>query len=193
MLPLANTKTADQRDNPWAWRSLLARAAPVKNRVPLQIQTMTNRCFTGECRWPLVLLGEAGSGKTCAALLILRAMGRPGWYMTFAAWCDRIRYAKCGMLQSVAGYNMTETGVWRDWEKVDLAVLDDIGTREKASDHVYEAFKGALDRREGLPTVYTSNLKLEEIEPLFDDRVASRLSAGTIVYLEGDQRQPEKE
>lgn len=195
LLP-GNTKAAKPRfDSPWSWRTLFARKQPVKERVFEHVRETANSVWLGnpETPWPLVLLGEAGSGKTSACLLMLAAWGRGrSFCMTFDAWCDRIRFAKRGELASDSGFSIGEPAAWRDWETADFAVLDDIGTREKASDHVYETLKRSLDRREdGLPTVYTSNLKLDEIVCLFDDRVASRLSAGTIVYLEGDQRQAE--
>jgi DNA replication protein DnaC len=194
-LHLANMMDAKPRfDSPWGWRALFARKQPIKERVLEHVREAANSVWQGDpSGWPLVLLGEAGSGKTSACLLMLAAWGRgQSFYMTFDSWCDRIRFAKCGELASDSGFSIGEPAAWRDWEWADFAVLDDIGTREKASDHVYEVLKRSLDRREdGLPTVYTSNLKLDEIACLFDDRVASRLSAGTIVYLEGDQRQAE--
>lgn len=194
LLPGNMTNARPRFDSPWAWRALFARKRPVKERVPEEIRVVANAVWREEdgSPWPLVLLGEAGSGKTCAALMMLNLWGAGRtFYMTFDAWCDRIRFAKCDQLASESGFSIGESAAWRDWETAEFAVLDDIGTREKATDHVYEVLKRSLDRREdGMPTVYTSNLKLQELSQLFDDRVASRLGAGTVVNVTGDQRQP---
>jgi DNA replication protein DnaC len=136
----------------------------------------------------LVLLGEAGAGKTCAALLLAKFAKTLVFFSRYRDWCDRLRWAKRGELQSLSGFRLSEVEVWDEWRRAQFAVLDDIGARREISDHAYEALIGALDRREGMPTVYTSNLSLEEFGRSYDDRVASRLSAGTLVYVEGDQR-----
>ena len=69
-----------------------------------------------------------------------------------------------------------------------VVVLDEVGTRQTVSDFQYETFKRAIDEREGKPAVFIANVDLSAIGRLFDARIASRLSAGTIVQTEGDRR-----
>ena len=56
------------------------------------------------------------------------------------------------------------------------------------SDHHYETIKRCIDDRHGKPLVCISNLNMKELAGVYDDRVASRISAGTIVVTEGDRR-----
>ena len=70
-----------------------------------------------------------------------------------------------------------------------LCVIDEIGAREKVSDHQYETLKTAIDRRQGQPLVLISNVSPPELSRVFDDRIASRCGAGTVVEVIGpDQR-----
>jgi len=176
---------------PWAWRAMYAYEQPASERVPMQIRQASRSVWTGESRWPLVLIGEAGSGKSCAALLTLHWHEGNGWYLPFAAWCSRLALAKHGELQTSAGFPLSERETWQEYERATLTVLDDIGLREKPTDHQYDALKRALDVREHLPSIYISNLTIEDLAKLFDDRVASRLLAGTVAYVEDDQREPQ--
>src|SRR5262249_12878111 len=77
------------------------------------------------------------------------------------------------------------------WERIanaPLIVLDEIGSKERVSDHHYETVKGVLDKRHGRPLICISNLNLDEIKNVYDDRIASRLAAGTVFELLGEDR-----
>ena len=97
--------------------------------------------------------------------------------------------AMLGQLQTSAGYLVSEPEVWREFCEAHFAVLDDIGCQQRVTDHPYHCLKTALDVREGGSLVCASNLTLAQIDKLFDDRITSRLSAGTVVHVTGDQRQ----
>lgn len=145
---------------------------------------------TGKLPWPLLLHGEAGSGKTCAALCMIDYYG--GKYFDFPSFHANLRLAMAGELFSdnhhgVGGFRIYETDIWNGWAKSNLTVIDDFCTREPTS-FQYETLKQAIDKRHRKPAVFTANLTLEEISRIYDDRIASRLSAGTIVKLEGDRR-----
>ena len=145
-------------------------------------------------RWPLFLTGDVGSGKTCAALCIIDSWG--GWYLTVPGFLERLILAQKGGLTYSTGYARTLDELWRDVQHTNLLVLDELGGREKVSDHHYESVKRLMDVREGKPSVYISNLSLSELGKVYDDRIASRLVFGTTVTLKGDQRlkrDPEKE
>jgi DNA replication protein DnaC len=190
--PQASTPVAREHVDtlsPWAWRAMFNARRPRSERVPAAIREAGNKVWLNETPWPFVMLGEAGSGKTCAALLMLDKCEGSTWYQTFDQLCERARFAKLGQLQTSRGYSVSETEVWQEYVEAHFAVLDDIGIRERASDHVYECLYRALTKREERSLVCASNLTLAELELLFDDRVTSRLSAGTVVHVGGDQRQ----
>lgn len=139
--------------------------------------------------WPLLLTGQTGSGKTCAALCMIDAYG--GWYRTCLAWCEELALAKRG--EFFKRYANCEVKIFpnalrQDWTNQPLVALDDLGVRDKPTDHERETVKEALDGREGLPAVFISNLSLLELAKVYDDRIASRLGAGTVVEMQGDRR-----
>ena len=72
-----------------------------------------------------------------------------------------------------------------------FAVYDDIGVREKTSD----AFRGDLHSiinyrvTEGKPTVYTSNLPIEEMANVFDERLYDRIRDQCgVIHFDGKSR-----
>ncbi len=76
---------------------------------------------------------------------------------------------------------------WAEFRSLPLAVIDDIGLRASANDTQYEALKMALDQRENLPLILTSNLDLPGLGMIFDLRVMDRLSCGTVIDLFGEK------
>jgi DNA replication protein DnaC len=54
------------------------------------------------------------------------------------------------------------------------------------SEAQYEVMQEFLSRRQGRPTVITGNLSIEQIAKVYDDRVASRLAAGTCIEITGE-------
>lgn len=162
----------------------------VVTQVPTQLLVAMRAVWRGEKPWPLVILGDAGAGKTRAGLLMLDYINGT-FYMQCTVWVARVRSAMMGTLTTSPAYppySIREMELWQAWTRPELAMLDDIGTREKVTDHHYETVKRCLDDREGKATIYTSNLDLGALEKCYDDRVASRLVAGTIVNVRGDQR-----
>lgn len=162
--------------------------------LPPILRDAMNAVTNGDSPWPLVMIGEAGAGKTCAALLMLyrwAELGAHVYYSLAAGYAERVRLAKLGELewQTITAHGkLSEANVVDEWGRPPLAVLEEVGTRDKASDFQCEVVQRCIDGRLGRPTVYTSNLKLEVLEQVYTDRIASRLSAGTIVYVKGDQR-----
>ncbi len=140
----------------------------------------------GDCRWPLVFMGKAGSGKSCASLCMWDKYG--GHWHSFAALCAKLNEADFDRLHDHLGYRIFPRDIWNDWRNTNLGIIDDVGTRSKITDHQYETLKLALDAREEKPTVITTNLDIQALGRLFDDRIASRIAGGTIVEFSGDRR-----
>lgn len=143
----------------------------------------------GELPWPLFLYGPAGVGKTCAALCLLDHAG--GEYLTAAGLAAQLIEAQQGRLswshEGRSGSLWPET-LWGRWQRAPLMVLDELGARERVSDHHYEAVQRMLDERLDSPLVCISNLDGEGIARVYDDRILSRLAAGTVVHFQGKDR-----
>ena len=140
----------------------------------------------GRAPWPLTLWGSVGTGKSCAALCVLDRCIFSRRYYTVTDFCERARLAALGELE-----DMTITGFWDYWRRADITCLDELGSRssrEKVSDHHYETVKRAIDARHGQPAIWISNLSLEELAQVYDDRIASRLSEGTVIAMNGEDR-----
>ncbi len=74
-----------------------------------------------------------------------------------------------------------EDSLWRvRIDQPSLLVLDDLGTR-KPTESQYEIIFELIDRRQGKPLVVSTNHSPEALGKVFDDRIASRLSAGTVI------------
>ena len=164
--------------------------APEKYRDVDQIdpglRTVVQQLLRGDRPWPLFVHGQQGSGKSCAGLCLIDAAG--GWFMTLPDLCSMLIAAGKGELQWQAGHKRTVKDIWSSWSAANVVVLDEVGTRQTVSDFQYETFRRAIDEREGKPAVFIANVDLSAIGRLFDARIASRLSAGTIVQTEGDRR-----
>lgn len=62
-----------------------------------------------------------------------------------------------------------------------LVVLDDLGSRQTVSDPRYEIVKMLLDKRTHKPLIVISNLSLDDLAKVYDQRVTERCGAGTVI------------
>lgn len=147
-----------------------------------------NSVITGRKPWPLLLTGGVGTGKTLAALCLLDAVGGGSVYATVSEMCEDTQTAMRGELYDDNGAKVNTRIYWHNWREAKCTVLDELGSREKVSDHHYECVKRALDCREGKACVYISNLDLDGIARVYDDRIASRLAQGTVIQTAGHDR-----
>lgn len=159
---------------------------PVKERkaewLSDWLRESVRRVLDGKAFWPLVLVGGVRSGKTCAALLIADAAGA-ACYTDFATLCDWNRMAQQGALAYSSGHPKSSIELWREWTNANVGILDELGLREKCSDFQYETLKRAIDTREGKPCVFVSNLTIDELAKVYDDRIAARLAEGTVLTM----------
>ncbi len=158
------------------------------DQVDAGVRRTIHDVCAGELPWPLVLLGETGAGKTCIGLLL--ADFRYHLYYTVGDWCARINAAKMGQLTNDV-CRLFEPNVWDEWSGARLTVLDELGLRDPTSAR-FETVEKAIDTREGRPAVYISNLSLEVLQQVYDERISSRLSAGTVIEMSGDRRVKER-
>ncbi len=164
---------------------------PEKSRridlIPAELRSALRGLVKGELPWPLFLFGPPGTGKTCAGLSLLDYSG--GMYWTPATLSEDLILASKGMLHYASGRPIQQKALWKEIDERPLVVLDELATRAKVSDWMYDSIKRLIDGREGKPFVAISNMDLDQIAQLYDDRIASRLSAGTVFRAAGeDQR-----
>lgn len=148
-------------------------------------------CVKNAGPWPMTLVGDPGTGKTCAALCMLDFV-RARRYFTVASMCEEIVAVQNGEVDY--GFKTDTPRQW--WSRYrnyyECVVVDELGARERVSDFQYETVKRAIDERCNRPTVFISNHDLDQLSTVYDDRVASRLAGGTLIIFDGDDRRLSK-
>lgn len=141
----------------------------------------------------IVFTGTTGCGKTHLAVslwreLVLESRSREVFFITVPELLLEIR-ATFGQKKSFDSWeksdpNQTEEQVINNYSKVELLILDDLGS-EKTSDFTIQSLYLIIDRRnrELRPTIITTNLSLQEIEDNLGARIASRLADMTIIKI----------
>ena len=163
--------------------------ARLAQQVDPAIRRELRAVWEGRSPWPVFLHGPAGTGKTSIGLVALDATR--GIYLTAAQLCEQMRRAMLGELVDYGTHGesrITQDDLWRPWADADLAVLDELGARERVSDFGYDTIKRALDERDGRPLIAISNIGPREIRAIYDDRIVSRLCRGTVIDVVGPDR-----
>ncbi len=154
-----------------------------KRLIAPELLAGIRRVVAGEAPWPLVLIGQPGTGKTCAALIVLDFAS--GIYVRGEELCSRLRTLQFGP-------NPVEAAdLWREWSTHSVAVLDELGLHPgegQATQARCDVIKRAVDERLGRPLIAISNLDLDALAAYYDPRIADRLSAGTVLRVAGRSR-----
>lgn len=134
------------------------------------------RAVQREAAWPLYIYGNPGSGKTCIAALIYEAFTRrPMWSR---ADDFLLEYVDRG-----DGRKALQAKV----EGTPCLFLDDLGVRPPTPP-MLQAIFDVLEMRKGRPVVIMSNHDLRKLSEIYDERIVSRLSAGTVLEIRGQDR-----
>ena len=147
--------------------------------VDPSLRTVLAELSRGLRKWPLLLQGDVGTGKTLAALCLCDWVRRASYYTIERA---------CSI---VMGDDRDELVFWDRIASDDLIVIDELGGREKVGDLHYSTLKQILDTREAegeKRAIYITNLTIERLTELYDDRVCSRLCFGSRFELTGIDR-----
>lgn len=173
--------------SPEAKPTILPNRRRYVDRISQPLRDVIRHLVSGKSPWPLYLTGAAGGGKTSAALCLLDHAG--GFYWTASELCRQLIECQQGRATwSFEGRSgsLTVPAFWRQQGSASLVVLDEIGARDRATDHHYECVKDLIDCREQKPFVVIGNLSFEAVAKIYDDRIVSRLAAGTVFSLTGD-------
>jgi len=150
------------------------------------------RSYSFEKRESVFITGLCGTGKTHLAVALGRMAMRNKpkdlrvTESTFVNYPEFIIDVKCSFgetaYKSMRSLISNLSG--------GFLILDDICTSKNPTpidvDTLYLIVNERYQRR--IPTIYTSNLTLEEIGAAYNDRIASRLSACNIIELTGNDR-----
>lgn len=161
-------------------RRLLPQLSRTMQMVKAGLRDVFRELASGQIEWPLFIHGDVGSGKTRAALCL-------------CDFADTAAYWSIDRLASIEiGDDIdAKCQMWRDVERKDLVVLDELGQREKIGDLHSSTLQRFLDERENqnhAMAIYISNVPAKGLGGIYDDRIVSRLLAGTVFHLDGDDR-----
>lgn len=137
-----------------------------------------------------LILGSVGTGKTRLLAALCREYlvdGRRVVYSLAGALLRRIRESYRDVARE------SEADVVEDLVGADLLAIDDLAHEGKITDHAIGRLHEVLSIRHGSRkyTAITTNLSLREIGELYDQSIASRLSAWRRVVMTGtDRRKP---
>jgi len=156
------------------------------------VQKTIRDLIHGRRPWPLLLQGGAGSGKTCAAMVLVDRSGASIYVkmIDLSTAISDAQFGRIPFLKYGGQRTRSEAELWEGWIACNVAVLDEIGSREKVSGHAYDVLLEAVNLRIDAerPLVVITNLNQKALAAVYDDRLASRLNSGTILELSGDRR-----
>ncbi len=163
------------------------------DRIPATLRQVLRSLVSGESPWPAFIHGPPGTGKTCAGLCLADHTPGAEWW-TVSEFHEVVCAVRMGThtFSTEGGGGTFNTGSWwRFIESRPLVVLDEIGLRDRVSEPMYESVKMLLDKRQGKPLLVTSNLPIERIAAIFDDRILDRLICGTVFKIDGESMRHE--
>jgi len=137
----------------------------------------------------LYIMGQCGTGKThlaAACAYYLRDRKEECLFTVSSIMFMILRSA-------ITDKSHFEHEIIRRYATAPIAIFDDIGA-QKISEYVIESWYNIIDQRYGakLPTIFTSNMTLEELSVSMTDRIASRIASGIIFELIGNDRRINK-
>ena len=111
--------------------------------------------------------------------------------MSLSTVCDDLtKFNSAAMATFYSGdtpVELSKSGYWKRMQSTGLLVIDEIGTRE-ATGHRFDTLLTILESRKGKPLILTGNLMPDKIATVYDERVLSRIFAGTLVEFTGKDR-----
>lgn len=184
---------APQRDlRPWPVSSGPASV----EKIPPALRRMIREAID-EKRYPILVHGPKGVGKTCASACVYRLWPAPALWFECGTLLSDVMTCRMSSGQGKAGAitrTNSEGQVWHETEQnvrdkfaaSPLVILNDLA-RRKPTEAQCELLMSLVDSRLGRPLIVTTNLDTEQLAAI-DDRLADRLMAGTVIHVVGDSR-----
>jgi len=141
----------------------------------------------------LTLAGGPGLGKTHLALAMawewIEGRRSQALYYQVESFLDELRCRYRRWQADYEGWENDPYGLLDFAKRVPFLVLDDLGA-EKGTEWAVAKLDELVDHRylNRLKTVFTTNLRLEDLPP----RIADRISSGIVLVLSGKSRRPVK-
>lgn len=137
----------------------------------------------------IFLTGNTGTGKTHLSVSLMLAWlikNKPDSTKDYPRFLPAVELFL--ELKQTFGSDGSESEILDIYSRVPLLCIDDVGA-ERISDWSRQSLYTLIDRRyrEMKQTIITSNLSLDEIATLIDDRIASRIvEMGIVIKLSGE-------
>ena len=149
-------------------------------------------------RWPLLLAGTTGAGKSCLAALLATMV--PNWRfiecseLLGAIMTCRTSDTKTAQMHAMDGTGLierNESEIFSWCERAPILVLDDVGTRQ-LSEAQADALLRIVNGRLGKPLIVTTNCTESELRERVGERIVSRLMPGAKYRLKSLDRRVQK-
>ena len=130
-----------------------------------------------QSEWPLYMYGRPGTGKTCLAALIYAAYKRQPLWRRADELLIEIGTSRAD------GYGTLKTKL----EGSPCVFLDDLGVRPP-TEAMTQALFDLMELRARRPLVIVSNHTPDALAKIYDERIVSRITAGTTLEIVGQDR-----
>jgi DNA replication protein DnaC len=130
-----------------------------------------------QSEWPLYMYGRPGTGKTCLAALIYAAYKRQPLWRRADELLIEIGTSRAD------GYGSLKTKL----EGSPCVFLDDLGVRPP-TEAMTQALFDLMELRARRPLVIVSNHTPDALAKIYDERIVSRITAGTTLEIVGQDR-----
>lgn len=154
-----------------------------------RIGTFLYEWLRSGCQSSLFLSGSCGSGKTFTSYALLRAFCE--WFPNL--WIIFVRSHELDVELLRAVDERQEEYVLEKYKEVPILFVDDLGT-ERLNDRIVRQYYNFIDHRMNnlMPTVFTSNIPMDNLEDKLGERIASRIFLATeIKFPKRDLRKGE--
>ena len=130
-----------------------------------------------QSEWPLYMYGRPGTGKTCLAALIYAAYNRQPLWRRADELLIEIGTSRAD------GYGTLKTKL----DGSPCVFLDDLGVRPP-TEAMTQALFDLMELRTRRPLVIVSNHTPDALAKIYDERIVSRITAGTTLEIVGQDR-----
>jgi DNA replication protein DnaC len=143
--------------------------------------------FNGSNPWPLFITGSVGIGKSCAAMAMIDHLQVSRRYSKSNDFVSDTMKASRGELVR-GSFTHSSESFSKDWAEASITCIDEMGSREKVADWPRDIIQDLIDARGRRPSIWISNLALDDLALIYGNRIVSRLSEGTQITMTGTDR-----